>query len=172
MDKEQELLTDEEVALVNIGAIRKSQKGSMANITKMYCEAQIAKLKSLGWVSPEVRKRDIKGAMEGTKQGMIDVGYEQVWEKCPECNNTGKVLASKGTIIIECTTCNGTGKVRTQFKLPEGIERELDVTLKRLFAEYQIKAGLPLGVESPDRESYIRPIWREQILSLIRQDKE
>jgi len=170
MDKEQELLTDEEVALVNIGAIRKSQKGSMANITKMYCEAQIAKLKSLGWVSPEVRKRDIKGAMEGTKQGMIDVGYEQVWEKCPECNNTGKVLASKGTIIIECTTCNGTGKVRIQFKLPEGIEEKM----ARICNDNKFPdTGGTIPWEAlTDYEKSNAYDNAKQILSLIRQNKE
>jgi len=35
----------------------------------------LALIKEAGWVSPEIRKRDIQGAIEGTRDGMKQAGY-------------------------------------------------------------------------------------------------
>lgn len=51
----------------------------------------------------------------------------------------------------------------------DNIEEVIRNNLKRLFAEYLIRAGLPLGVVYPDREAYIIPIWAHQICQLFPQ---
>jgi len=123
-DKEQELLTRAEILRTH-----KNKDGFPLNpdreFYKRLCQNQIAKLKSLG--------------------------YEQVWEQCPDCDEG---LCSQGDYPpIQCSTCKGTGKVRIQFKLPEGIEQSIKDTL------------FDNGVSN-------RGHITRQILSLIRQDKE
>ena len=87
------------------------------------------------------------------------LGYEQVWEKCPECNGEGGEITD-GYLGYSCLTCKGTGKVRIQFKLPEGIEEELA----------KILLDCAIHFKNGDEERMYGGI--KQILSLIRQDKE
>jgi len=127
-DKERELLSDEDINQIPDGfrylwAYRQEME--------LYLNTQVAKLKSLG--------------------------YEQAWEKCPKCKGEGEIFHRGETDTLKawsrCSACKGTGKVRTQFKLPEGIEQSIKDTL------------FDNGVSN-------RGHITRQILSLIRQDKE
>ena len=99
------------------------------------------------------------------------LGYEQVWEECPECG--GEKVAyindlSDATIGTKlCPTCNGTGKVRIQFKLPEGIEEWIAILTKNWWANPDISYD-----ELAEEEKQIFRNFVKRILSLIRQDKE
>jgi len=124
MDKEQELLTDEELELVHAPSPDLNDVAEMHNIVNQWrrniAQAQIAKLKSLG--------------------------YEQVWEDCSDCKGK-RFTSAKSTALSgyhqgklhrpidhklqPCSTCKGTGKVGIQFKmdkeeLREKIDRILD----------------------------------------------
>ncbi len=42
------------------------------------------------------------------------MGYEQVWEKCPECKGSGRRYGMAGVYgdFTDCRTCKGTGRKR------------------------------------------------------------
>jgi len=107
------------------------------------------------------------------------LGYEQVWEKCPECKGEGEIFHRGETDTLKawsrCTTCNGTGKKQLWFKLPEGIEETIAKWLfknrhrlpnQRFYANwYDETSACPLT-----EKEYLN--LTNEILSLIRGEKE
>ena len=67
-----------------------SKYHNSAEAIKQEADYILTLIKEAGWVSPEVRKRDIKGAMKGTKEGMLQLGYLPSYqigenEQCRKC---------------------------------------------------------------------------------------
>uniref|UniRef100_A0A6M3KWT7 Uncharacterized protein n=1 Tax=viral metagenome TaxID=1070528 RepID=A0A6M3KWT7_9ZZZZ len=136
-DKEQELLTSAEMvkAMTNWDSDNPAHKLPLDVQSENVAKAQVAKLKSLG--------------------------YEQVWEKCPDCGGDGEdhnyAVEVDGHRKNICPICKGTGRVRIQFKLPDAEEKII---------AYFREEDLGRGTASPFE------YHAKQILSRIRQDKE
>ena len=122
MANEQELLSDEAIYLDVISSIRPGLwSAELLVAMRQVAKAQVAKLKA--------------------------IGYEQVWEKCPECKGKGKkyrIIPDKmpwfdgHTEVYDCPTCKGTGRI-TKYKSPEEI-KEINDDWRYLVARADAKS--------------------------------
>ncbi len=121
---------------------------------------------------------------EGIELIYIDNDHYQTTEKMPsnlpswsdywKCyiprvvtKKLGLVPKVRELYVLTLRTKAQLAKVRDR---PE-LEQDIKTTLKELFNEYGTKVNIPLGLESPDREMYVIPIWVSHIIALFNEEE-
>ena len=97
-------------------------KGGSEEKTKKINEAY-EELKFIALVITEEKARKVKNQAEKENEDIFKSIY---WEKCTECNGTGKIIIDKGHprfqnkklkpnfIAINCCKCEGSGKIKNE----------------------------------------------------------
>lgn len=102
--------------------------------------------------------------------------YWQIWSRdhYQELHAAGNesrppIYVKGDTVYLETENSRvyAKGAKAHKHRLDRPDREKIEAVLKRLFWEYGVKVNIPLGLESPDREAYIRPIWADQLQALF-----